>query len=335
LAEALIEAAPGAVRALIVADGRVLEAHIERVDAGPLPGAQHLARLAHVLVPGQRGIARLVCGTEVLLSPLPSVPEGGLVGLEITRSALPEAGRPRLARARPLDAEITGSQPLEYRPGPPLAGRLAAMGHKVRTLPLLAAEDALEAAGWGDVIAEAESGHLAFEGGLLTISLTPAMTVIDVDGALPPAALAEAACTPLVAAIRRLGLAGSIAVDFPTLQGAARKAFDRQLAAALAAHLPPPFEATAINGFGLVQIVRPHRHPGMMEAVRTPGHRALALLREAARGRPGPATLTGPPALIDWLATRPKLLEEAARARGGTLSLAKDPGLAISMAHVG
>jgi hypothetical protein len=335
LAEALIEAAPGAVRALVIAEARVLEAHIERADAGPLPGAQHLARLTHGLVPGLRGIVELACGTEVLLSPLPSVPEGGLVAIEITRSALPEAGRPRLARARPLDSEISGSRPLEYRPGPPLAARLAAMGHKLRTLPLLAAEDALEAAGWGEVVAEAESGHVTFAGGRLTISLTPAMTVIDVDGAMPPPALAEAACAPLVAAIRRLGLAGSIAVDFPTLQGAARKALDRQLAALLAAHLPPPFEVTAINGFGLVQIVRPHRHPGLMEAVRTPGHRALALLREAARGRPGPATLTGPPALIDWLAARPHLLEEAARARGGTLSLAKDPMLAISMAHVG
>ncbi len=335
MAEALVEAAPGAVRALLVADGLVLEAHLERSDAGPLPGARHVARLAQVLVPGVRAIARLACGTEVLLSPLPKTAEGGLVMLEISRAALPEAGRPRLARARPLDDRIEASEPLEISAGPALAARLAAAGHRLRTLPLLAQSDALEAAGWGEVMAEAESGHVRFEGGLLTISLTPAMTVIDVDGALPPPALAEAACAPLAAAIRRLGLAGSIAIDFPTLQGAARKTLDRQFAAALAAHLPQPFEVTTINGFGLVQLVRPHRHPGLMEAVRTPGHRALALLREAARGGPGPATLTGPPALVEWLEARPALLEEAARARGGALRLAKQPGLATSAAHVG
>ncbi|WP_439533219.1 ribonuclease [Polymorphobacter sp.] len=334
MAEALLEAAPGAVRALVLDGATLLEAHLERTDAGPLPGARHLARLTHVLVPRQRGIARLACGTEVLLSPLPLAAEGGLVALEITRAALPEAGRPRLARARPLVEAPDGHEAMALSPGPPLAARLEAAGHAVRTLPLLAADDALEAHGWGEVVAEAESGHVRFPAGLLTISLTPAMTVIDVDGTLPPPALAEAACVPLAMAIRRLGLAGSIAIDFPTLQGAARKAHDRQLAEALAVHLPPPYEVTTINGFGLVQLVRPHRHPGLMESARTPGHRALALLREAARGGPGAATLTGPPALIEWLTARPALVEETARARGGPITLQADPGLATSAAHV-
>lgn len=331
LAEALLEAAPGATRALVLEGGRLLEAHLERDDAGPLPGARHVARLVRVLVPGLRGIARLVCGTEVLLQPLPPVPEGALLRLEVIRMALPEAGRPRLARARPVAGEAEAMR--EIAPGPALAARLKAAGHRVRTLRP-GTGDALEAAGWGEVMAEAESGHVAFAGGLLTISLTPAMVAVDVDGAMAPAALAEAACGPLAQAIRRLGLAGSIVVDFPTLKGEARKALDRTLAVALASHLPPPFEVTGINGFGLVQVVRPRTHMGLMEATRAPGHHALELLRRAARGL-GEATLTGPPAMIDWLAARPALLAAVARARGGPLHLQAASGIATSAAYVG
>jgi hypothetical protein len=329
LAEALLQAAPGAVRALVVDGSRVLEAHLEREDSGPLPGALHVGRLVSRL--GPRGIARLACGTEVLVQPLPEVSEGGLLCLEVTRMALPEAGRPRLARARPVAG--TAVRLGEISPGPALAERLRAAGHKVRTL-LPRSADMLEAAGWGEVLEEAETGHLHFAGGMLTITPTPALVAVDIDGTLPPPALAEAGCVPLVQAIRRLGLAGSIVVDFPTLRGESRKALDRTLAAALKAHLPGPCEVTAVNGYGLVQIVRPHVHAGLMMAARLPGHAALELLRRAVRGI-GPATLTGPPAMIDWLAARPHLLAEVERARGGTLHLRSQPGLATSAAHVG
>ena len=331
--EALVEQGPGACRALVLDGDRLLEAHLEREDCGPLPGAQHVARLVQVLVPGVRGIARLVCGTEVLLQPLPAMTEGGLLGLEIVRMALPEAGRPRLARARPADMTVSGGL-AQVVAAPSLEARLRAAGHRVRRLRLHGGFDALETAGWGEVLAEAETGHVRFADGLLTISLTPAMTVVDIDGVLPPLALAEAACEPLAMAIARHGLAGSIAVDFPTLRGEARKVLDRALTAALAAHLPPPFEVTGINGFGLVQIVRRHAHAGLMETVRMPGHAALELLRRAARGT-GPGTLVAPPGLIAWLAGRPALVEAAVRARGGRLSLHAEAGLATSAAHVG
>jgi hypothetical protein len=49
------------------------------------------------------------------------------------------------------------------------------------------------------------------------MSLTPAMTLFDVDGALPPADLARAGAAAAGRAVRRLGIGGSIGIDLPTL----------------------------------------------------------------------------------------------------------------------
>ena len=106
------------------------------------------------------------------------------------------------------------------------------------------------------------------------------------------------------------------------------------MGAALAAHLPSGFEVTGINGFGLVQIVRPHGFAGLMEAVRLPGHAALELLRRAVRHGSGAATLHGPQAMIAWLEARPALLAEVSRVRGGVFGLQAEPGLATSGAYV-
>lgn len=324
--EALIEHAPGATRGLVMAGDIILEAHIERDDQPLRPGHKSPARLTKILVPTLRGIATLPCGAEVLLVPLPIITEGAEIGIEITRSALPESARPRLPRARPLP-----HIPAET-PGPTLAQRLQAAGHTLKSLQGPA--DPLEAAGWSSVIDEATTGHIAFPHGLLTITPTPATTTIDIDGDLAPEALAHAALVPLAQAIRRLDLQGSTVFDFPSLTGSARKALDQAFAAALKTHLPGPHEATAINGFGLVQIIRPRTRPSLMEAVRTPGFHALELLRSAARHGHGSATLHAHPALTAWLEARPALLESAARARGGPLTLRPDPGLATSASHV-
>ena len=96
-AEILIERGIGATRALVVDKGAVIAAHIERDDNGPAAGAVHVARLTKILEPGRRGIMRLG-DHDGLIEPLPYCPEGGLMRVEVTRAALHEAGRPRLAK---------------------------------------------------------------------------------------------------------------------------------------------------------------------------------------------------------------------------------------------
>ncbi len=329
MAEAIVERGIGATRALVIDSGVVLEAHLERDDGGPNPGAVHVARLVKILEPGRRGILRLG-DDEALLEPLPYCPEGGLLRVEVTRAAIPEAGRPRLAKLRNVEGDAT--RPGVVGNGAALVERLTRAGHKVVMLGGTSTDaDRLEAEGWSEAVEAARTGHVGFAGGLLTISPTPAMTVIDVDGPGDPEALAQDAAVAAAQAIRRFDITGSIGVDFPTLEG---KAVRTRLGELLDAHLPPPFERTAINGFGFAQIVRPRLRPSFVEQVRAPGFMALELLRRAGRGAAGARAITAHPAIIDWLAARPELIAALARHVGGDIALHADPGLGISASHV-
>jgi hypothetical protein len=311
----------------VLDDGAIIEAHFERDDAGPLAGAVHVARLTKILEPGRRGIMRLG-DAEGLIEPLPYCPEGGLLRVEVLRAALHEAGRPRLAKLRNTEGDSLPEG--EVRPGADLLARLKAAGHRITALEGHG-EDRLEAAGWSETVDMAQTGHVPFKGGLLTISPTPAMTVIDIDGPGDPVALAEAAAGAVAAAVRRFDLQGSIGVDFPSLEG---KAVRTRLGEILDAGLPPPFERTAVNGFGFVQIVRQRLRPSFVEAVRAPGFAALELLRRATRGAAGGRVLVASPAITAWLDARPDLLAALARSTGGTVQLRADANLGNAGARV-
>lgn len=327
MAEAIIERGIGATRALVMDDGVVAEAHFERDDAGPLAGAVHVARLVKILEPARRGIMRMG-EHEGLIEPLPYCPEGGLLRVEVVRGAIHEAGRPRLAKLRNVEGNCAVEG--EVRAGADLRTRLVAAGHRV-TMFSGPGEDRLEAAGWGETVEAARTGHVAFAGGLLTISPTPAMTVIDIDGPGDPGVLAEAAAVAVAAAIRRFDITGSLGVDFPTLEG---KAARTRLGELLDENLPAPFERTAVNGFGFVQIVRPRLRASFVEAVRAPGFAALELLRRAGRGAAGGRVLAAHPLVTAWLEARPALLAALGRATGGDVRLRADAGLGISAGDV-
>ncbi|MFV0642985.1 MAG: ribonuclease [Sphingomonadaceae bacterium] len=189
----------------------------------------------------QRGTARFASGQEALVDRLPrNAQEGAIIRLEVTRAALAERGRYKRAHARPSD--------LAPVPAPDLAAQLGAEGHNAQIVHHFP-----DPQNWDMVWAQAWDRHLEFAGGALDIALAPAMTVIDVDGTLPPAQLAQAATPAVASALQHLALAGNIAIDFPTLAARDdRRKIDQALEVALAGW---PHERTAMNGFGLVQII--------------------------------------------------------------------------------
>ena len=301
---ALVEAAPGATRALVLDGDTVVEAHIARAD-DPLPvGLIAPARLAD----RRQGVV-VLAGAEAQLAPVPADwPEGQTRLVEVLRPARPDGVRDKQARVTAHDGPA--------RPALDLTTRLATAGHAV-TLAPAHGPDVLADSGWDTVVEEALSGRVEFPGGRLLVAPTPAMLVIDVDGTGDLARLAEAAARAVAALIRRHGIGGPVVVDFPSLGGRAPRAV---VDAILAETLPPPFERTAMNGFGLVQIIRPRRQLSLIEAVRQPGFAALELLRRAQR-LVGPVQVEAQASVIDWLAAHPALIADCARLTGGTLAL--------------
>ena len=241
--------------------------------------------------------------------------------MEVVREELPEQKRVRAAKGRITeDAE---------RQGPTLAERI---GHFTRSPPIGA--DRFEEAGWSELLEEAVSGIMAFTGGELLMSLTPAMTLFDVDGALPPDALAIVGAEAAGRTIRRLGIAGSIGIDLPTI---AAKAERQRAALALDAVLPQPFERTAVNGFGFLQIVRRRQRASLPERLQfeRANAAARALLRRAERSQgAGEHVIIAAPNVIEALQKRTDWLDELRRRTGRGASLRADPALTTSAGHV-
>jgi hypothetical protein len=325
LAEWLYEEGIGENRAALVDRGRIVEALVE-LPGETLAGTVAAARLTSILIPGRRGIVALAGGGEALIEPLPpKLCEGAALRVEIVREAIPERGRPKLPKARVSDAE--------ERPGPTLLERIERSGFPVVRLGQHM-PDALEEGGWSELLEEAASGEIGFEGGALRMSLTPAMTLFDVDGALEPRALAIAGAEAAGRAIRRFAIGGSIGIDLPTLPAKD----DRQAAAAaLDAALPQPFERTAVNGFGFLQLVRRRERASLPEIVQgnPAGAAARALLRRAERsGGSGERTIAAAPAVAARIGERADWIEALERRLGAPVRLREEPGLAISAGHV-
>ena len=309
-----VEEGIGEHRAILCRGGEIVAARIDwpgKLAAGQVEDAVLVSRAKG----SSRGTARFASGEEALVDRLPKdAREGAAIRLEIHRPALREQGRSKMAQARPTSADPC--------PAPTLAEALRAAGHAVRIVHRFTEGD------WNALWLDAWHGRTEFAGGELAFFPTPAMTLVDVDGTADPRSLALAAAEALGSAIARFDLAGSIGVDFPTLQAKAdRKAVDERLEGALDGW---PHERTAMNGFGFVQLVARLERASLLH--RIAGQRtaaaARALLRHGeAVEEPGELLLTCHPGV--GAALRDDWLEELARRSGRRVRIETRGDLAL------
>ena len=298
--EWIIEAGIGETRAALVDQGEIIAARVRRetvIPAGTILEARLAAIAPRVTVEA--------AGEQFLLSHgVAGISEGKTLFVEVTREALGGSEPWKRGLARRTD-QLPG-------PAPPLAvGRPGTID------------------GWDDLLDQARIGLVGFDGGELRIEPTAAMTMIDVDGWLVPDKLAQMAAWAAALAVARLDLGGSTGIDFPGLRGKAdRVAVD----AILDNYLPNPFERTAMNGFGFVQVVRPRHRASLVELARDRApFEARALLRRAGTAI-GAATLGAHPAVIE--AIRPDWIAALERQIGGAVTLHSNAALAMSGGHV-
>jgi len=309
-----VEEGIGEDRAIRIRGGEIVAARLDwpgGLTVGQVEDAQLISRTSG----SPRGTARFASGEEALVDGLPrDASEGATLRLKVLRSAIGEAGRTKLAQARP-----TTDAP---HPAPSLAEALEAEGEAVKRIHSLPVD------GWEDLMADAFAREVHFAGGSLLLSPTPAMTLIDVDGTLAPPRLALDAVPAIAGALWRFDIGGSIGIDFPTLaEKSDRRAVDQALAKALDAW---PHERTAMNGFGFVQLVARLERPSILQRVirdRAGAAARLLLHRGEKVNDPGALLLTCHPALKaklkqDWLT-------ELAIRTGRQIRIETDPGLAL------
>jgi len=322
LPEWLVEKGIGETRAALVDGGHIVEARIE-LD-GMIPAGTILEARLVDNGGGRNGVARDAGGTDYLLRHVPhEVTEGAKLNIEVTRPALPGP--------EPWKRPIAKATRDERRRPKSLAERLQGTGHPVRKLAFPGALDELGEAGWPDLIEDARGGEIAFTGGSLRIFPTPAMVLIDVDGTLAPDKLSSAGASAAAEAVRRLDIGGSIGIDLPTLRG---KAARDAAAKAIDSVLPQPFERTAVNGFGFVQVVRPRSRASLLELAQDrAAFEARAILRSVAFAEGGPKRLVAHPAIVAILEQKAEWTDALARQIGGPVTLRADASLPLHGAY--
>ena len=352
----LAACSPGEIRIAAAEGERLLDYAIWRPGAPDGVGDLHRGRIEAVLPALGGAFVALANGDGFLpLRDGDQLREGDPVLVRVGRSAQGGKGpRLHLAGDRP-DGDPAGPPRLIARGPDPLS--LLADRHA--DAPIVADDAALAAElvpglrARIQLAAEAISPALeaqidalavpdiALPGGLrASIHPTPALVAIDVDGGAASGGRApkqtaqfaanQAAIAPLLHQLRLRNLSGAILVDLAGLAARKRAALRPEIETALARDPLQP-RLMGFTALGLVEILRPRRHPPLHELLAGPHAAGLAALREAAREAAAPPYRL--PRLVAGLAVATALERDGiarqalARRAGQPISIRMDPSL--------
>lgn len=316
LTEYWTDDAPGERRAAMVENGKIVEIRLNRFGqfvVGETGGGRIFSKTS------AGSYLQSDDGRELLVRHQVALAEGMRVGFEVTRCAIAEPGLIKLAEAKIL----------ESIPALPVTADMLWVERSGGAQSKRDISDAFD-------IAITGASHAA--DAVISFQRTKAGLVFDIDGTGDPLAINIAAATEIARLLRlyqvgAMAMIDFIAVDSKSARQAVAEAFD-----AAAALDPRPFERTAVNGFGMMQIVRPRPMPSVLDqlfgtriASLSDETQALWLLREASRSTGfGLRTITALPAVATLLQSPlwQPLLAECERLSGASLAIVADAQVA-------
>lgn len=325
LAELWRDDAPGERRAALVEDGQIVEIHIQR-DLHWALGETCEGRIDRKTPSGSYVVSD--DGDEILIRGKVEAGEGERVVFEIKREAIAEPGRAKPAEGRVLEAmaQVSRNKDILWD------DRLSALNaDAIRTQPFGDAFDA----------GIAGSSHV----GDVTVSFqrTKAGLVFDVDGVGDPIAINLLAAKEIARLLRLYQVGAMVMIDFVAVDSKPSRiqiaeAFDSAAALDLR-----PFERSAVNGYGLMQVVRARPRPSVLDhlfgtRIASPSDetQALSLLREAATSSGfGPRIITARPEMTTLIMSHRwfPLTQQCERLTGARLEIIAD-GNAPGYGHV-
>ena len=238
--------APGERRAAFVENGNIVEIHIQR-DALWALGECGAGRIDRKTPSGAYVIAD--DNSELLLRSKMGAPEGARIMFEVTREAIAEPGRNK-------PPEII----LREGVCDPLMGKDALWEARVASLEPSAINASI-AEGFDVAIAgQSQRGDVT-----ISFQRTKAGLVFDIDGIGDAFAINMVAATEIARLLRLYQVGAMVIIDFVSMESKAQRtqiaeAFDAASLADLR-----PFERTAINGYGMMQVVRARPRPSVLD----------------------------------------------------------------------
>jgi hypothetical protein len=238
--------APGERRAAFVENGNIVEIHIQR-DALWALGECGAGRIDRKTPSGAYVIAD--DNSELLLRSKMGAPEGARIMFEVTREAIAEPGRnkpPEVILREGVCEPLMGKDAL-------WDARMASLGQSIIKASIAEGFD-IAIAGQSQV-------------GDVTISFqrTKAGLVFDIDGIGDAFAINMVAATEIARLLRLYQVGAMVLIDFVSMESKAQRAQIAEAFDAASLADPRPFERTAINGYGMMHVVRARPRPSVLD----------------------------------------------------------------------
>ena len=238
--------APGERRAAVVENGNIVEIHIQR-DALWALGECGVGRIDRKTPSGAYVVAD--DGSTLLLRGKTNALEGARVMFEVTREAISEPGR-----TKPPEIVLRDSarHPLIDKDAL-WDARLASLGQS--------AINASIAEGFDVAIAgQSQLGDVT-----ISFQRTKAGLVFDIDGIGDPFAINMVAATEIARLLRLYQVGAMVLIDFVSMESKAQRTQIAEAFDAASVLDPRSFERTAINGYGMMQVVRARPRPSVLD----------------------------------------------------------------------